>query len=839
MKRLYLFMPVLLFCFGFMQTALTQGITTKSYEITMSSPNDVYFLPGDTLVWQYTSAFDSSAVLWDFSNPELPVKLKSFDLPTSVPGKFIEDYYVTVNSEGVVTLFNASSFDNISQLSSIQLDLSFSTIKTFDFEVLVKKYGDYLYISGANENPVLKGLHIIDMSDPANMTFVANINDKSHSSPGGYIEYVSDFVFKDSVLFVLEQNFLATYSVENPANFEHGVAWELEEDFESISHIAFNDSTLFLIAGDYSSTNSVPIPYLYSININNPLESLEQKHYFNFRDNVKLLAKELILRGEYLYFASEQRNAQISGITNIGTRYFDNNTGNVVTLQATGDSLAFDTFAINSDTTIAVGLVGRRMVTISQNISSFEIPVDPGLSAGASRASVGPYYKKFTHSLSDFIYNDGDKGAMISGYLVQLFDMSDISNPIPGAVIEAAPEPYTDYTERWYPTQLSFYSGLIQQNKLYLAGKYASDEDKNQPRYVTDTLLVYDISDINSPRLTETAKWVRDLELKDELIYKNRLFNPQQKAFYNIKTVTNPTLEWDNPDGLIFSNDKNIITSRGLMVTSGLKFYQLSINSAGSIEVDVLNDAFEIEDLPSYSTSINAIAYQQDRLYVTASNRRSNNHYMITVDISNIQQPKVLEFNNVSKKHSILTASGDRFLYSLSDYDSDKDYRQLTIFEATTDDSDQFTLQAVDSIMTAEFGSLKWLPEGNIYNIGRSHLYVYNNTNDTTKVYAGLKDDLRGNPIRFELNPAYPNPFNPSVTIPFTLEQHASVKLSVYNNLGQKVATLLNREYAPGSYSHKWNPGQLASGMYIIEMHILNESGSVLKSAHRKVTFIK
>jgi 5'-nucleotidase / UDP-sugar diphosphatase len=66
---------------------------------------------------------------------------------------------------------------------------------------------------------------------------------------------------------------------------------------------------------------------------------------------------------------------------------------------------------------------------------------------------------------------------------------------------------------------------------------------------------------------------------------------------------------------------------------------------------------------------------------------------------------------------------------------------------------------------------------------------------------------------RFNLR-NYPNPFNPSTTIQYTLEQQENVKLVVYDILGKEVKTLVNESQAPGIYNVVFNAGNLASGFY-------------------------
>ncbi|GJQ63287.1 MAG: hypothetical protein SCALA702_23400 [Melioribacteraceae bacterium] len=79
----------------------------------------------------------------------------------------------------------------------------------------------------------------------------------------------------------------------------------------------------------------------------------------------------------------------------------------------------------------------------------------------------------------------------------------------------------------------------------------------------------------------------------------------------------------------------------------------------------------------------------------------------------------------------------------------------------------------------------------------------------------------------------YPNPFNPTTTITFAIPEAANVKLSVYNILGQKVATLLNGHQAAGTVNVKWNAGNIASGLYIYRLEVGNNAVA------KKMTLLK
>lgn len=96
-----------------------------------------------------------------------------------------------------------------------------------------------------------------------------------------------------------------------------------------------------------------------------------------------------------------------------------------------------------------------------------------------------------------------------------------------------------------------------------------------------------------------------------------------------------------------------------------------------------------------------------------------------------------------------------------------------------------------------------------------------------TYIYRLKQVDLDGtfsysNEIEAEINPPnefalyqnYPNPFNPNTTIKFTLPVQAQVKLSLFNNIGQQVAEIINSSMEAGYHEVNFNGADLSSGVY-------------------------
>jgi hypothetical protein len=68
------------------------------------------------------------------------------------------------------------------------------------------------------------------------------------------------------------------------------------------------------------------------------------------------------------------------------------------------------------------------------------------------------------------------------------------------------------------------------------------------------------------------------------------------------------------------------------------------------------------------------------------------------------------------------------------------------------------------------------------------------------------------------LSSVYPNPFNPQTTVAFSVNKTQSVKIDLYNVLGQRVRVLANSTFEAGNHSLRLNAQSLSSGTYLLVM---------------------
>jgi len=110
----------------------------------------------------------------------------------------------------------------------------------------------------------------------------------------------------------------------------------------------------------------------------------------------------------------------------------------------------------------------------------------------------------------------------------------------------------------------------------------------------------------------------------------------------------------------------------------------------------------------------------------------------------------------------------------------------------------------------------------------------WNNPDIWTFTWVGLPGATSVNSERniktlsYNLADNYPNPFNPSTTINYSIARDGFVELHVYNALGQKVATLINKRQTAGYHSVNLDAKNLASGLYFYKI-LTNDFSQVKK----------
>ena len=88
-------------------------------------------------------------------------------------------------------------------------------------------------------------------------------------------------------------------------------------------------------------------------------------------------------------------------------------------------------------------------------------------------------------------------------------------------------------------------------------------------------------------------------------------------------------------------------------------------------------------------------------------------------------------------------------------------------------------------------------------------------------------------PREYELSQNYPNPFNPVTNIKFSLPKAEKVKINIYNSLGEKVLSLVDKEYEAGVYKVELNASGFASGIYFYKI----QAGSFIST--KKMILLK
>jgi len=149
------------------------------------------------------------------------------------------------------------------------------------------------------------------------------------------------------------------------------------------------------------------------------------------------------------------------------------------------------------------------------------------------------------------------------------------------------------------------------------------------------------------------------------------------------------------------------------------------------------------------------------------------------------------------------------------------------------------TTNATTDLLQSEELTFTTIAKGSFPAYGSNGVNIYPQVGESqftlSVAYSALttNDDMM--PKEFALHPAYPNPFNPTATITFDVpaQTHSNASLQIYDITGRLVATLVDEQLAPGTHTLQWQPVNLSSGLYIVQL----KAGD--QTFNQKITFIK
>ena len=152
----------------------------------------------------------------------------------------------------------------------------------------------------------------------------------------------------------------------------------------------------------------------------------------------------------------------------------------------------------------------------------------------------------------------------------------------------------------------------------------------------------------------------------------------------------------------------------------------------------------------------------------------------------------------------------------------------------------------LDNILLPEGWSIKYRSNNNEYNLFAYDASGVNSSNeiilnipsssilDVSDIIIASKDGfeiktvynkdyhsqgLISLPNRPNIHSLYPNPFNPFLTVSYSLPYETTVSISIYNMLGERVSTLINeRDLTSGYHRVSWDASAFPSGMYFVKI---------------------
>ena len=162
-----------------------------------------------------------------------------------------------------------------------------------------------------------------------------------------------------------------------------------------------------------------------------------------------------------------------------------------------------------------------------------------------------------------------------------------------------------------------------------------------------------------------------------------------------------------------------------------------------------------------------------------------------------------------------ITIAGSDIIIGLSNWESPLETGTHNLFRINCAVSPEAVLNQEISVTT----SVMVLIDG----WGHSGVPFVNGTGTITIDNILSTDESRQLPTELSLNQIYPNPFNPVTTIRYSVATIGETSIRIFDLQGRLIETLIHKNMEPGHYNLEWNPTNIPSGLYFVELKSRNQ----------------
>ncbi len=676
--------------------------------------------------------------------------------------------------------------------------------------------GDYAYVTTGGS----PGMEIIDISDPVNPVTVSNYNPISDAFSISVSEGYA-YVVSSGIMHIIDVN-----TPENPV----GVGSFGSEE-NSVKDILIEDNIAFAIV-----ENSLQV-----LNISDP-ENLSILGTCDINENIYCLS----ISGNYAYTGSnsalhtvnisDHTDPILSSTLNTDANIANVSSSNNFVFVTSWDASLHVIDASNPESPEAVAVydspnANPRYVTIDGNYAyvlyeQLNGEDDMGvidISDPSSPASVGLYIADFVTECiaikDDYAYLGGDYELKIINLEDPINPTEALSFPIDGMVYDI--EIIGDYAYMCTAGDFIIFDVSEPTNPVIIGnmgfGRFKSVSISGNKAYLINhgggSLYIVDISDNSNP------VEISHLDLSSNRAYDSAVNGDYLYVIPNgniiIVDISDPT----SPEEVGFFD-----TAGAEIIVDGDYAY-IASGESGLKVYDIVNPDSPIE-VGYFDTHGRATGVAIFEEYVCVAD--GNLSIFDCSEALGADYPS--PFSLISPIDNLMINSE---IVELSWSESSDDVYEYVVWYSTSDDF----AEEVDSLVTnSAFHNLSDLEDQTTYwwkvranNETSSGRWSSDTWSFFVNSSLDIDDDLTSIPTEFAITDTYPNPFNPTLNVSISMPESSDLKVSVYNIMGQSVATLADRSYTAGIHSFTFDGSDLSSGVYFVHASIPGKLNQVKK----------